>query len=73
MVLKVTGEGNSLVIYINIGTGMVTIALASLIIGQTLIGNKGSTIRRILGISALVCWAIVVVPWIILPAGDRLA
>ncbi len=34
---------------INIGTGMVTIALASLIIGQTLIGNKGSTIRRILG------------------------
>ncbi|MBQ7147201.1 MAG: ABC transporter permease [Pseudobutyrivibrio sp.] len=34
---------------INIGTGMVTIALASLIIGQTLIGNKGSTIRRIIG------------------------
>ena len=34
---------------INIGTGMVTIALASLIIGQTLIGNKGSTLRRILG------------------------
>lgn len=34
---------------INIGTGMVTIALASLIIGQTLIGNKGSTIRRVLG------------------------
>ena len=34
---------------INIGTGMVTIALASLIIGQTLIGNKGSIIRRILG------------------------
>ena len=34
---------------INIGTGMVTIALASLIIGQTLIGNKGSTIRRIVG------------------------
>ena len=31
------------------------------------------TIRRILGISALVCWAIVIVPWIILPAGDRLA
>ena len=31
------------------------------------------TIRRILGISALVFWAIVVVPWIILPAGDRLA
>ncbi|SFH72044.1 putative ABC transport system permease protein [Pseudobutyrivibrio sp. OR37] len=34
---------------INIGTGMVTIALASLIIGQTLIGNKGSIPRRILG------------------------
>ncbi len=34
---------------INIGTGMVTIALASLIIGQTLIGNKGSTLRRIIG------------------------
>ncbi|MCR5196116.1 MAG: ABC transporter permease [Pseudobutyrivibrio sp.] len=34
---------------INIGTGMVTIALASLIIGQTLIGNKGSIFRRILG------------------------
>ena len=34
---------------INIGTGMVTIALASLIIGQSLIGNKGSTIRRIIG------------------------
>ncbi len=34
---------------INIGTGMVTIALASLIIGQTLIGNKGSIPRRIIG------------------------
>ena len=34
---------------INIGTGMVTIALASLIIGQTLIGNKGSILRRITG------------------------
>ncbi len=34
---------------INIGTGMVTIALASLIIGQTLIGNKGTILRRILG------------------------
>lgn len=31
------------------------------------------TIRRILGISALVFWAIVIVPWIILPVGDRLA
>ena len=30
-------------------------------------------IRRIFGISALVCWTIVIVPWIILPAGDRLA
>ena len=35
--------------------------------------SNSVTIRRILGISALVCWAIVVVPWIILPAGDRLA
>lgn len=34
---------------INIGTGMVTIALASLIIGQTLIGNKGGMLRRIVG------------------------
>ena len=31
------------------------------------------TIRRIIGISALVFWAIVVLPYIILPAGDRLA
>ena len=35
--------------------------------------SNSVTIRRILGISALVCWAIVVLPWIILPAGDRLA
>ncbi len=35
---------------INIGTGMVTIALASLIIGQTLVGRKGSVGRRILGV-----------------------
>ncbi len=34
---------------INIGTGMVTISLASLIIGQSLIGNKGSILRRIIG------------------------
>ncbi|MDO5575206.1 MAG: ABC transporter permease [bacterium] len=34
---------------INLGTGMVTIALASLIIGETLIG-KGSVIRRLLGV-----------------------
>ncbi len=34
---------------INIGTGMVTIALASLIIGETLIG-KGSMIRRVIGV-----------------------
>ncbi len=34
---------------INLGTGMVTIALASLIIGETLIG-KGSMRRRILGV-----------------------
>ncbi len=35
--------------------------------------SKSAIIRRILGISALVCWTIVIVPWIILPAGDRLA
>ena len=35
--------------------------------------SRSVTIRRILGISALVFWAIVIVPWIILPAGDRLA
>lgn len=34
---------------INLGTGMVTIALASLIIGESLIG-KGSMFRRILGV-----------------------
>ena len=34
---------------INLGTGMVTIALASLVIGETLIG-KGSMFRRILGV-----------------------
>lgn len=34
---------------INMGTGMVTIALASLIIGETLIG-KGSMMRRIAGV-----------------------
>lgn len=34
---------------INLGTGMVTIALASLIIGETLIG-KGSMMRRIIGV-----------------------
>lgn len=34
---------------INLGTGMVTIALASLIIGETLIG-KSSVFRRILGV-----------------------
>lgn len=34
---------------INLGTGMVTIALASLIIGETLIG-KGSMFKRIIGV-----------------------
>ncbi len=34
---------------INLGTGMVTIALASLIIGESLIG-KGSVLRRIFGV-----------------------
>ena len=35
---------------INIGTGMVTIALASLIIGQTLVGRRGGVGRRIAGV-----------------------
>lgn len=34
---------------INIGTGMVTIALASLIIGETIIG-KGGILRRVIGV-----------------------
>lgn len=34
---------------INLGTGMVTIALASLIIGETLVG-KGTMLRRIVGV-----------------------
>lgn len=34
---------------INLGTGMVTIALASLIIGESIIG-KGSMIRRVIGV-----------------------
>lgn len=34
---------------INLGTGMVTIALASLIIGETLIG-KGSILRKVIGV-----------------------
>jgi putative ABC transport system permease protein len=34
---------------INVGTGMVTIALASLIIGETLVG-KGSMVRRVAGV-----------------------
>jgi len=34
---------------INVGTGMVTIALASLIIGETLVGKR-TMLRRILGV-----------------------
>lgn len=34
---------------INLGTGMVTIALASLIIGETIIG-RGSVLRRVIGV-----------------------
>lgn len=34
---------------INLGTGMVTIALASLIIGETIIGN-GSMLKRVIGV-----------------------
>ena len=35
--------------------------------------SNSVTIRRILGICALVCWTEVILPWIILPLGDRLA
>ena len=34
---------------INLGTGMVTIALASLVIGESIMGRKGSIIKGILG------------------------
>ena len=34
---------------INVGTGMVTIALASLIIGETLVGRR-TMVRRVLGV-----------------------
>ena len=34
---------------INVGTGMVTIALASLIIGETLVGKR-TMVRRVLGV-----------------------
>ena len=34
---------------INVGTGMVTIALASLIIGETLLGKR-TMLRRIIGV-----------------------
>lgn len=39
---------------INLGTGMVTVALASLIIGETLLG-KGSIPRRVLGVIVGAC------------------
>lgn len=39
---------------INLGTGMVTIALASLIIGESIIG-KGSMLRRVLGVVSGSC------------------
>ena len=35
--------------------------------------NKTTVFRRIIGIIALVCWAVTFVPWIVLPDGDRLA
>jgi putative ABC transport system permease protein len=35
---------------INLGTGMVTIALASLVIGESIMGRKGSIIKGILGV-----------------------
>jgi len=35
--------------------------------------TKGKIIRRTMGIVALVCWVIVIVPWIVLPDDDRLA
>lgn len=34
---------------------------------------RSKIIRRTIGIVALVCWVIVIVPWIVLPDGDRLA
>ena len=47
---------------INIGTGQVTIALASLIIGETLVG-KGSVAKRILVLSwEVVC---IVLSWLL--------
>lgn len=55
---------------INLGTGMVTIALASLIIGETLIG-KGSMLRRIAGVilgSCLYRFAIAVALRLHIPA-----
>ena len=42
---------------INLGTGMVTIALASLIIGESIIG-KGSMFRRVLGVVLGSCLAL---------------
>ena len=35
--------------------------------------TKSKIIRRTIGIVALMCWAIVFVPWFVLPDGDRLA
>ncbi|MCR5145395.1 MAG: ABC transporter permease [Lachnospiraceae bacterium] len=35
---------------INLGTGMVTIALASLVIGETIMGRKGSIVKGIIGV-----------------------
>lgn len=40
---------------INLGTGMVTIALASLVIGESLLGRGGGIPRRILGVIAGSC------------------
>ena len=35
---------------INLGTGMVTIALASLVIGETIMGRKGNIVKGIIGV-----------------------
>ena len=43
--IRATGDNPD----INLGTGMVTIALASLIIGETIIG-KGSMLKRVIGV-----------------------
>mgnify|MGYP002230130677 CR=1 FL=1 len=47
---------------INVGTGMVTIALASLIIGETLVGKR-TMVRRVLGVVFGSCCIALLWPW----------